>query len=633
MALDKLLQEPLPKAKPSSRPMKEIGAISDDGDFLNQSRLKKFVDDVNRLIKKYNSTAAKTRKKEILEAIQAQIKEIDYNYATVFLSDVPGYLAARDVLFTAIKDQYASLGINSVAPITKAPSPLPALSELIANMAPEKMNAFFNLLMNELRPLKEKKSNSNDDDNDVKLNPQLLENLYDKEDQSEEAELFREFLQNHEITFLGGGNSNNFKVTGLRGEAVLKIEDRMGMPRTNEVYLRGILASSLTSIYAEREVHYPTNYHNEKCNTILVTDYCALGSIDQFRFGRTTVEQIEEHIGTIFEQMAATLLDMQQANCIFPDAKISNWLIDDNEKIRIADTKSFALTNKQGQYYQYAEENKDHALIRTLNYDPPEAKSEIVSADQLHAYILGKNLYVYVTGEQHIAGHNADDFNFNHAFFNTSTGQEYKALIIGLVKEAPAQRMPMREALERLNQLAHPELNKIFTQLKAFKFGMRDTQMDEFIAAKQKLIARATPNEHDLILRDLAQTVEMLKKQNVITEVKSIINNFKDKAGVFTIGMHAKAKRIESAMAKLSIDERCNFFDSDNAQDVLQALASHRRLGKSGAVYKTPTGAIDEKKAARAFKDFKGKFKDKLHDLKEQEQENTKNTLNTPNKT
>ncbi|MFJ1267106.1 hypothetical protein ACD661_00885 [Legionella lytica] len=456
-------------------------------------------------------------------------------------------------------------------------------------------------------------------------NPALddeLRSLYDVTDERVEAKNFRKFLRGHEISYLGGGNSKNFKVVDLDNgqEAVLKIDCRLDMPRNVESHLREKMPDSFAPIAAERQVCCRNEKGESISRTMLVTDFCKGGSVNEHRSNLTTKTELLKSTGQIFEQMAGTLLNIQEAGCMFPDAKITNWLVDASGKVQLADTKSFLFTDANQQYREGLPGNKYCGMLRTSGFTPPELNDATMSADAVHAYILGKNLYYYASGKLG-QGDDAADFKFDSVGFEGPVGKEYKEIIQGLVRPEPQERMKVREALDRLFMINHPEFKAVFAELQALKFGENDEKMNEFIRNKQNQINNTPLEGRPAILAELQQTIVTLKADKAVEGVKSTIQDLRDRAGIFTVGMNAKAERIESAMGKLSIEERCNFLGSAKAEPVMQALASHRHWGKGGQVNLTADGKIDVEKSAQSFKDFKAKFIDQVGEAKAPKEE------------
>lgn len=608
--LSKLLQRK-PKLPPT-KPMPRLSKF-EHGE-LPRSDMDKFTREINQLIDLYNQQDKDSGKIDTLKEIQKKIQEVDYKYKPRQIAYSPGYQAAHDMLFKEIQYQRTSLGISSFSSSKKSSS----LTEVIANMSPEKINQLLGILNKGRAAYLDVLNKGRAADLDTEL-----KELYPAADMSEEAKAFRQFLKNHEISFLGGGNSKNFKVTRLKdgSESVLKVDNRLNMPRNIEFHLREKLGDKFAPIDAERTAigkdydGYPIQ------RTILVTEFCKGGSVDQQRAQLTTVPELVENTGKIFEQMSTTMLEIQEAGCMFPDAKITNWLVDEDNKIRLADTKSFLFTNKDGQYRPGIPGNEYSGLLSTQGFRPPEFGQYTLNADSVHAYILGKNLYYYTSGKR-ANGDDGAQYDFNSEVFKTREGAEYKELIEGLIKPDPSERMPIREAVDRLFMINNPEFKNVFTDLKKLKFSEQDQVMNDYIRDKQKQINSATNSgERDTILKDLETTVSRLKADKASQEVKEVINGFKEKAGFFTVGMNAKATRIENEMSKLSIEERCNFFGSDKSEHVLKAIASHRYWGSSGKTYLTKDGAIDQEKAAQSFKEFKSKFKTQMDTPKQQKDE------------
>ncbi|WP_058534663.1 hypothetical protein [Legionella saoudiensis] len=587
---------------PAKKPMALIAPFN--AGRLPANEMVQFREAVNALINQYNKDIPDLEKKEILKQIQDKMQEVEYKYNPRHFARSPGYQEMHAALFNEIKYQYASLGTPSLIKEPKNSSPL---SEVIANMAPDKADKLMSILIKGKSPFLTAELNG----------------LYDTEDFSTEAINFRKFLRDHEVSYLGGGNSKNFKVVNRDNgnEAVLKIDCRLDMPRNVEAHLREKIPGSFAPIAAERQVCGYDAEGEFVSRTMLVTDFCKGGSVNEHRNTLLTEQELQKSTGKIFEQMTSTLLDIQEARCMFPDAKITNWLVDANGKVQLADTKSFLFTDEKQQYKEGAlPGNKYCSMLRTGGFMPPELDDSSVSADAVHAYILGKNLYYYASGRIG-KGDDAADFRFDGPGFSGPMGKEYREIVEGLVKPDPSERMKVREALDRLFMVNNPEFKSVFTELKALKFGENDEKMNEFIRNKQQQINNAAPEDRPAILAELQQTVAALKADKAAQGVRSAIEDLRDRAGIFTVGMNAKAARIESAMSKLSIEDRCQFLTSGKSEPVMQALASHRHWGKGGQVNLTQDGKVDTEKAAQSFKDFKAKFVDQVGEAKAPKEE------------
>jgi len=133
-----------------------------------------------------------------------------------------------------------------------------------------------------------------------------------------------------------------------------------------------------------------------------------------------------------------------------------------------------------------------------------------------------------------------------------------------------------------------------FLALKELEFGAQDESMNHFLQEKRSAInAAGSIGEIQGIFNELQKTRVALQSDPATREVRRIIEDFRSKASLFTIGMNKKADRIEAAMGKVSIEDRCHFLESGASKEVLTALASHR---------------IFERKETATFHSFKEKY-------------------------
>ncbi|KTD54691.1 hypothetical protein [Legionella quateirensis] len=580
-----------------------------DAGELPKDEMKQFRSDVNKLIHQFNKSSDSVQKKQILEQIQATIKAVDCKYPPSMLAESKGYRAAHDTLFNEIKKQMGLLGINSLLPPQSKSSPL---AHVVANMSPEKAEELLTILA------KGKQSNLT----------YKLQSIYEKSDTSAEAKSFREFLSNHEISYLGGGNSKNFSVVNKNDQStlVLKVDCRLDMPRNAEIHLREKLGTSFAPNHAERQLTYNDPDEGLQSRTLLVTEYYSGSDVYDYRKQSKTAPDLASSACDVFSQMADAMLKIQKQGCMFPDAKLTNWLVDKEGKLIIADTKSFVFTDKDGKYSKGLPGNEySGGLLCTNNFSPPEFDSKgpyagKVTADSTHAFILGKNLYTFVTGkfEEKDNGYRLD---FSSEAFKTGKGVELKKLIQDLVKPNPEDRISVAEAHSQLFNIIK---NEIFNDLESLKFGSKDATMNRFISDKKEQLdaAKNNPAEQSRIINELKSTVTALKADEAANEVRNIANNYRNKAGLFTVGMNEKADKIESAMSKVPIEARKNLLASPESKEVLQALASHRYIGKRGNVYFKPgTEEINTEKAATTYKNFKSRFNDQMQAMKTSKEE------------
>ncbi|MDR3504059.1 MAG: hypothetical protein P4L79_15930 [Legionella sp.] len=167
------------------------------------------------------------------------------------------------------------------------------------------------------------------------------------------------------------------------------------------------------------------------------------------------------------------------------------------------------------------------------------------------------------------------------------------------------------KSVVRLEQIKEQlECKDLLQKIEATRFGPHDKQMHKFVQDTIKKMERcANLDELKELKEELKSTLTTLEKNKpAIDELKNIIQDFRDRSNVFSVGMKSKANRIERAIGdNVPISERGKVQD---AEPVLDALASHRH--KHGKVYHE-NGHVDEKKASGSFH----QFKQKMNELKE----------------
>lgn len=276
---------------------------------------------------------------------------------------------------------------------------------------------------------------------------------------------FQQLLKTHSIKFLGGYNSKNFKVTNnISGaEWVLKIENRLKAPMKIDSYLGGsVLRDTLTPTYLSRQNVFIDSSNVSVTRGLLVTQFCGGGDLEsnskKFTDGK-------ERVGAalnVYLQMAFIFEVIRNADAAFPDAKNTNWLIDEKGKLKIADTKS--LLPAVQEIIDYDDDKLIwYGLIYTDYMSPPEIADKKISVDALHAYQLGKNLYQYLSHcnpDDLQDKHDAALLDFSNDAFKTSAGKKLRKIIKKLVKNDPEDRLSVAEALQELHALKAKEFKE-----------------------------------------------------------------------------------------------------------------------------------------------------------------------------
>ena len=104
-----------------------------------------------------------------------------------------------------------------------------------------------------------------------------------------------------------------------------------------------------------------------------------------------------------------------------------------------------------------------YRLLHTPHISPPElSKQEPWDVGAAHAYILGKNLYQFLTGcgERYLK---ENEFFFHQPVFATEEGALLKQLIEQLIQPDPKQRISLEDALLTLTKL-NQQINLVTTE-------------------------------------------------------------------------------------------------------------------------------------------------------------------------
>ena len=155
--------------------------------------------------------------------------------------------------------------------------------------------------------------------------------------------------------------------------------------------------------------------------------------------------------------MAEKLQALQNANVFFPDAKVTNWLLDSNNEPVIADEKSLRT-------FEQAQTMGD-IFVRTPGYWPPGTVNSKTSEDfeKIHAYILGANIYDYLTSSEPPCRKILADLDFKAEVFNGIIGHRYKFLILNLTNPDLSLRMGLEAATKELIRIKFDDrLEKLY---------------------------------------------------------------------------------------------------------------------------------------------------------------------------
>ena len=432
-------------------------ALFDFNQFYPEIREK--LDKINEEIFKYNalkdSKAGAEEKIFQLKNIYLLHKALHAENPISMTVNFPAYRQDMHVEFiTDLQKECNELGI-SLCQLTKAPKSTasttddaPLIAKLLANMSYNKVDELTKILSQ-----------------GGLFDHGKLMALYEGED-TEEAAQFNDFFSAEgsgaDIEFLGGINSKIFKINMADGQCfTLKVENLFFTSKKADFIFRDTQDGRkiLSPVYAEREGAYLGTDGALVPRTLLITSFSKNGNVEA---DATKHHLLSDKISAavhIFSEMAQTLQKIQDSQLIFPDMKNSNWLIDDTGHLTISDTKSIIFNP----------DDERASLIQGLSIvtdylKPPESIKAGVSGDKLHVYMLGKNLYRYLTqaSEESLhSQHNFKEADFNYPIFETEKGLRLKALIQGMVQLNPEDRINLDSALQELLVLDKDDVMKL----------------------------------------------------------------------------------------------------------------------------------------------------------------------------
>ncbi len=596
-----------------------------------------------------------------LNAINHAIERLELYEIPSNLAKATAFHGLKQDLISFIKQELHEVGIDSMHADDLPSSPL---SELIANMSSQKINQLMAILSQGERTEFEMDING----------------LYDHTDDQAEAERFNTFLTTHHISFLGGGNSKNFKVENTQtGQVqVLKIDNRLDMPRNIEKHLRTNTEGVLAQNYAERQAEAVINKSlgGLESRTVVVTDFFSAGTPKEHADHMFAIGSPYEGAIDIANKMIDTYIKIQEAGCFFPDSKIENWLIDDEGKLIITDTKSFVFIDENSDYSKGIQGNERTKILRTPGYMLNDFRSTKINAEQAHAALLGRNIYTYLAGTPPLnplmvmGGPLSDpplqEDDFPPETFDFELGHQLKELILNLSDPDPSKRMLLTEAKgqlfrmqysnefdeiqDKLNELTcgeNTELVAHFIQQKiehCLNEQAEDSkivieEMNNFISGSEALQGLAAGESDELMknyIQECAVTYMAEDDPSIIGKIEDVVYNLeisankevldiiskfkKNGKSSFDFGSTYKAEQIEKALKDIPIKEREHLESSSHPgiDDLKIAIASKR-----GLITKKPKinseGLINESDAADSFKNMKIKFQKIMKEIRTEE--------------
>lgn len=517
----------------------------------------KGIQQLNQLINAYNQETDISLKKDLLAQMYQEQKRLDNQFSTIQIQENGEYRdKIHNKFYCVLQEQCKELGISSIRNLyaiketTTIPTNTVSLPELIANMAPEKVNQLMKSLIA----------------GNTLFRQSSIDDLYQPQEFGYEE--FKSFLQVHSIKFLGGTNSKNYLVTNPRtlDKSVLKIDNRMGNPKGIEATLREIMQEGFINVTAERQA---TNYlHSETTHGVVVTEYCNGSDLLNFAKKNRSNETRIENALEIYTQMTGLLIQITANGYAFPDMKNANWLLDSNSnKLKIADTKSLLFTDEQGQLHLADNLTQGYDLVITNFNSAPEILSgNPVDADKMHANMLGKNLYQFLSQcpNQKLNNH-GENFDFSAAIFQSPKGKALKELIVKLTDTEPGNRPSLAEAESRLNYLA----------------SANEEELNNLMNAKEECFAllgkgaNAIDNNYQAIINDHKTHLFFANTSEEVQQTKQAIETHLTDGKKACLAL---VKNIASFKYPDNEEERNAFIEKE--QKHISALANLERISK-----------------------------------------------------
>lgn len=262
-------------------------------------------------------------------------------------------------------------------------------------------------------------------------------------------------FKNYSVSYLGGVNTRNYLFFDpiSQEKHVVKITQKTTNTDQASQRLRNTIVNDhLTPLQITHEgFEDPTRF---AVVGLEVTEFCQHGDLLSYRAHLTNEEEILASAGDLYEQMAETLMQFMANNALFPDMKPTNFLVTDEGRLVIADTKSF-INLPRDQEFSPMRLSFNQRYLYTEGFEPPELQDHpfISHSDSHQAFLMGFSLYIYLTGKEFGTipqKYNPSFIDFNYPIFKTEKGQAFQALILDLIKMNPEERISLADAKQQL---------------------------------------------------------------------------------------------------------------------------------------------------------------------------------------
>lgn len=451
---------------------------------------------INQCLEQCNLATTPHEKLVALENLGRHLRIVADTYPVDFQLD--GFKTVHDQLRQEIFKKKHTIGIGQKQDENKD-----ELAELISGMSGEKADQLGELMSKGPAGLESMKT------------------LYDPNDASQEAQRYRDFLTTHQITYLGGGNSQNFIVVNstTQRRQVLKIEERLNAPKLPAREAMAKMGHNFAHEHGERAVVVSNSLTGEgqTVRSLTATDYYPQGSVDAYAHRIDDPKARFEASAAIMQQMAEAYMDLEENNFMFTDGKGANWLIDEDGMVHLADTKAIYRVQSPEHGLEYGPNTlNEHVAgpLATVNYIPQgDLSFTHVSAKETHEFLLGKTMKDFLFTQEFSSFDRPPEEDQN--FYESAEAHQYTKISDSLCSDRYGQgeatdKLSMKEAHKHLCALQPKEkFDKQFTQfekeIKALSFD-GDPLIQRFLEERKKIYDAALNNqERAFIVKELVK--------------------------------------------------------------------------------------------------------------------------------
>lgn len=332
-------------------------------------------------------------------------------------------------------------------------------------------------------------------------------------------------LAGYTFSQLGGDNNMNWKIT--HHEEGLEYVLQVGEPNDNQLLLDSIKSTPLSTLFSP--IFFSTPF--EGIN-IRVTELATKGDIYTER--KNMSEEVSEH--EILQKAAHRIGQITQVcqlmklnNIMHKDIKLTNFLLDDNFNIVMADKKAFTPIGTEGRSLKSREAVTEYYKAPELDDDETTVNSEAYMV-----YQLGLALYEYIIQPEILEDQTTPLVcDFSLVLFDTNEGEGFKALIEKMICEEPEERIQLMDVQTHLTKLSELlSLDGAFKERQASFEGTpikinypqdRKSQSKNFLNLKKSYSSVLLKEQKKQILKGFELKIEACQTPQELKILKKIV--------------------------------------------------------------------------------------------------------------